>query len=61
MLYNQILNRIQDLAILLSQMKSDNAEFCLLFREEKQLTLCCTSLGQVSSSDEVYSLSSRKL
>lgn len=35
-------------------MKSDNAAFCLLFREEKQLTLCCTSLGQVSSSDEVY-------
>lgn len=53
MFYNQFFNTIQDLAILLSQIKSDDAEFFLLFREEKQLTLCITNLGKASSSDEV--------
>lgn len=54
MFYNQFSNKIQDLAILLSQTKSDNAEFCLLFKEEKQQTPWCTNLEKASSSDEVY-------
>lgn len=53
MFYNQFCKKIQDPAILLSQMKSDDAEFCLLFGEQKQLTRCCTNLRKASSSDEV--------